>query len=119
MPVVRLYLGDVIRTRKAHPCGGNTWEIERVGADIGIRCRTCGRYVLVARTRLEGRIVAFLERGADRPQTPPPLSVARASKTPAVTRRSRRSPAPASEPEAPRRRIIRRRDPGNDPPPKS
>ena len=27
-------LGDVVRTRKAHPCGGDTWTVIRTGADI-------------------------------------------------------------------------------------
>lgn len=30
--VVKLYVGDVIRTRKKHPCGGDVWVIERVSA---------------------------------------------------------------------------------------
>ncbi|MCB0043506.1 MAG: DUF951 domain-containing protein, partial [Caldilinea sp.] len=36
-----LYVGDVVEMRKVHPCGGKTWEVVRVGADIGITCRTC------------------------------------------------------------------------------
>jgi len=33
--------------RKAHPCGGNEWVVERIGADVGLRCMGCGRYVLL------------------------------------------------------------------------
>ena len=29
-----LYVGDVVEMRKVHPCGGKTWEVVRVGADI-------------------------------------------------------------------------------------
>ena len=58
-----LLLGDVVRLRRAHPCGGDTWLVDRLGADVGLRCRTCGRHVLVERTPLEGRLVAFVERG--------------------------------------------------------
>ncbi len=32
-----LRIGDVVRLRKKHPCGGFEWEIVRVGADIGLR----------------------------------------------------------------------------------
>jgi hypothetical protein len=66
-PVLKLRLGDIIRTRKTHPCGGDQWEIVRLGADIGIRCRTCGRYVLMPRPKLERRIKEFVYRppGAD------------------------------------------------------
>ena len=28
-------LGDVISTRKPHPCGGSEWTVVRTGADIG------------------------------------------------------------------------------------
>ena len=28
--------GDVVRLRKAHPCGSYEWEVVRVGADIGL-----------------------------------------------------------------------------------
>jgi len=28
-------LGDHVRLRKAHPCGGYEWEVVRLGADIG------------------------------------------------------------------------------------
>jgi hypothetical protein len=62
-PVLTLLLGDVVRLRKAHPCGGDRWRIDRLGADIGLRCLTCERHVLVDRVALERRIVAFEERG--------------------------------------------------------
>ncbi len=41
--------GDVIRTRKPHPCGGDEWTVLRTGADIRIRCNTCGRLVMLDR----------------------------------------------------------------------
>ena len=31
-------LGDVVQTKKNHPCGSNTWTVIRTGADIKIRC---------------------------------------------------------------------------------
>jgi hypothetical protein len=62
-PVVPLLLGDVIRLRRRHPCGGDTWLIDRLGADIGLRCLTCARHVLVERPLLERRLIEFIERG--------------------------------------------------------
>jgi hypothetical protein len=62
-PVVELLLGDVLRLRRRHPCGGETWVIDRLGADIGLRCETCGRHVLVERPALERRIAGFVSRG--------------------------------------------------------
>ena len=60
---VELFLGDVLRLRRAHPCGGDTWLVDRLGADIGLRCETCRRHVLVERASLERRIAAFVRRG--------------------------------------------------------
>jgi hypothetical protein len=62
-PALTLYLGDVVRLRRRHPCGGDTWLIDRLGADIGLRCQTCGRHVLIERPTLERRLVDFLGRG--------------------------------------------------------
>lgn len=62
-PVIELLLGDVVRLRRAHPCGGDTWLVDRLGADIGLRCRTCRRHVLIERAALERRLTGFVERG--------------------------------------------------------
>jgi hypothetical protein len=62
-PVLTLLLGDVVRLRRAHACGGSTWLVDRLGADIGLRCESCGRHVLLERRALERRLVEFLSRG--------------------------------------------------------
>lgn len=62
-PVLELYLGDLLRFRRRHPCGGDAWLVDRLGADIGLRCDTCGRHVMVERPALERRITGFIRRG--------------------------------------------------------
>jgi hypothetical protein len=62
-PVLSLYLGDVVRLRRSHPCGGDSWLVDRIGADIGLRCQTCDRHVLVERRTVERRLVEFIRRG--------------------------------------------------------
>ncbi len=59
---LELYVGDEVQMRKRHPCGGDTWRIVRIGADIGIRCLTCGRRVLLPRSEFERRIKRFVTR---------------------------------------------------------
>ena len=61
--IMEVRLGDVVRLRKVHPCGGYEWAVVRLGADIGIRCRTCYRRVLLERATFEKRVKTFLERG--------------------------------------------------------
>ncbi len=58
-----LYVGDVVRMRKQHPCGAYEWEIVRVGADIGIVCQTCGRRVLLSRRKFARQAKGFVRRG--------------------------------------------------------
>ena len=55
-----LKVGNVVRLRKQHPCGGFEWEVVRIGADIGLRCLTCGRRILVPRSKIEKRIKKVL-----------------------------------------------------------
>jgi len=62
-PVLELFLGDVVRLRRHHPCGDDQWLIDRLGADIGLRCRGCGRHVMLERRILERRLAEFVERG--------------------------------------------------------
>ncbi len=61
--VLDLWMGDVLRLRRRHPCGGFDWDVVRVGLDIGLCCRTCGRRVLMDRATLRRRIGEVVERG--------------------------------------------------------
>lgn len=67
-----VFLQDVIQTRKAHPCGSDLWTVIRTGADIKIRCKGCGRIVMLdreaffkRRKRLVERPDAQAQRGGD------------------------------------------------------
>lgn len=62
-PSIAFRLGDVVRLKRSHPCGGSRWLIDRLGADLGLRCTTCARRVLVARARVERRLAGFETRG--------------------------------------------------------
>jgi hypothetical protein len=66
-PILDLRLGDVLRLRKPHPCGGYEWRVVRLGADIGLECLTCGRRVLLERREVEKRTKTIVSRGAPLP----------------------------------------------------
>jgi hypothetical protein len=71
--IPRFYVGDVVQTRRTHPCGSDRWVVDRVGADIGMRCQGCGRRVLLPRYRFERRVRRVLARGPGAPpETPVP-----------------------------------------------
>jgi hypothetical protein len=60
-PPLDLHLGDIVQMRKPHPCGGDRWRVVRLGAEIGIRCLTCDRKVLLPRSTFERRVKRFIE----------------------------------------------------------
>lgn len=66
---VPFHIDDVVRLRKPHPCGSTDWVVVRVGADIGIRCLTCGRRVLLPRRTIEKRLKTFVSRGPGAPDS--------------------------------------------------
>lgn len=53
-------IGQVIKLKKAHPCGGNEWEILRVGMDFRLKCRKCEHMVMVPRKLVEKNFRGFL-----------------------------------------------------------
>ena len=62
-------VGDVITTRKPHPCGSGEWTVIRTGADIKIRCSGCGRIVMLDRDSFLRRRKAVISRGAPQPES--------------------------------------------------
>lgn len=65
--VLEVYVDDVVRLKKPHPCGSTDWTVVRVGADIGLRCHGCGRRVMLPRRTLEKRLKTFVSRSPDAP----------------------------------------------------
>lgn len=58
---------EIVTMKKPHPCGGRDWEIVRAGADVKLRCLTCGRTVTLTRDELKKRAKAPAgEKGTDR-----------------------------------------------------
>lgn len=56
-------VGDKVVLRKKHPCGGFEWEIVKLGADIKIKCTTCGRVIFVPRIDLTKKIKKIITGG--------------------------------------------------------
>ncbi len=51
--MLELGIGDRLILRKKHACGGEEWEVWRLGMDIGIKCLKCGRKLKVVRSELK------------------------------------------------------------------
>ena len=63
-------LGDIVRMRKAHPCGGFDWKIVRLGADIGLICTTCQHRIMLSRRELAKKMKAVVTAAV--PENPNP-----------------------------------------------
>ena len=61
---LELKIGDVVRMKKAHPCGSHLWEVTRIGADIGLTCHGCRRRLMLARSYLQRRVKEVIPAGA-------------------------------------------------------
>ena len=61
-----LHVGDLVRMRKAHPCGNDVWTVTYVGADIKMRCEKCQRVVMLERPVFEKRVRKLLRSAEER-----------------------------------------------------
>ncbi len=55
-------LGDKLTMKKPHACGGNAWEVVRLGVDVKLQCAVCKKYVNVMRDDLKKRVKAALAK---------------------------------------------------------
>ncbi len=56
-------VGDVVKMRKSHPCGSDTWTLTRVGADVKMKCNLCGHIVMLDRQVFEKNCKKILSHG--------------------------------------------------------
>ena len=42
-------IGDTLKFKKNHPCGGYTWKVLRIGIDFKLECTTCKRVIMIPR----------------------------------------------------------------------
>ena len=54
-------LGDVIEMKKQHPCGEKNFEVIRLGADIKIKCVSCGRMIMIPRIDFNKKLKKIVE----------------------------------------------------------
>ena len=53
---MNVQVGDKVEMKKAHPCGGNIFDVLRIGVDFRMRCAKCGREIFVPRAKIERNI---------------------------------------------------------------
>ncbi|MBP3321632.1 MAG: DUF951 domain-containing protein [Clostridia bacterium] len=60
--MIRFDCGDTLKMKKKHPCSSDLFEVLRVGSDVRIRCKGCGRDLTLPRIKLESGIKAVIPR---------------------------------------------------------
>ena len=54
-------VGDIVKTKKPHPCGSDEWELTRVGMDFKMRCLGCSHEVMLPRKKAEKSIKRIIK----------------------------------------------------------
>ena len=44
-------IGDIVETKKQHPCGSKIWEVIRIGIDFKLKCTGCGHVIMLEREK--------------------------------------------------------------------
>ncbi|MFR8234017.1 MAG: DUF951 domain-containing protein [Clostridia bacterium] len=57
-------IGDIVRTKKEHPCGSKLWEITRIGVDFKLRCLGCEHVVILPREKAK-KVITKIEKKAE------------------------------------------------------
>ena len=60
---MKFTVGDKIKSKKPHACGGKEWEIVRTGADVKLRCLSCGRTIFVSVPDAEKMTAVYIPKG--------------------------------------------------------
>ncbi|MCI8804779.1 MAG: DUF951 domain-containing protein [Clostridiales bacterium] len=60
--ILEFNIGDKVIMKKGHPCGGNEWEVLRVGADFRIKCINCGHIIMLPRVKFEKAVKSKIEK---------------------------------------------------------
>jgi len=55
-------IGDIIQTKKNHPCGSDEWEILRVGIDFRLKCMKCGHLIMIPRSKFEKSVKKIIKK---------------------------------------------------------
>ncbi len=57
---MNIRVGDTLLMKKPHPCGSREWLVLRVGIDFRLRCKGCGREMMIPRVKAEKSVKKVL-----------------------------------------------------------
>ncbi|MBR4761818.1 MAG: DUF951 domain-containing protein [Clostridia bacterium] len=63
---MQINLGDVVKMKKQHPCGCDTFKVSRIGMDFKLLCTGCGREVMLPRKAAEKAIKKIISSNGEK-----------------------------------------------------
>ena len=60
MQILKLYVDDIVKMKKPHPCGADEFKIFRVGSDVRVVCLGCSRDMTLERVKFEKSVKKFI-----------------------------------------------------------
>ena len=57
---MQIGVGDIVKMKKQHPCGCDTFRITRIGMDFKLVCTGCGREVMIPRKAAQKAIKTII-----------------------------------------------------------
>ncbi|MBE7087329.1 MAG: DUF951 domain-containing protein [Clostridiales bacterium] len=50
---MEIKVGLKITAKKPHACGGSEWVVVRTGADVKLKCLSCGRFLFLSHDQVK------------------------------------------------------------------
>ena len=60
-----IQVGDIVTTKKQHPCGSTEFKITRTGMDFRIKCVKCEKELWISRPKFEKRVKKITRNGEE------------------------------------------------------
>ena len=57
----KIEVGTLVVMKKGHPCGANEWSVERIGADIKLKCTKCNRLIMMPRIEFNKKVKKIIK----------------------------------------------------------
>ena len=57
---MKYQVGETVITKKSHVCGGDQWQVLRIGAEVKVKCTKCGREVMMMKIDFDKRVKSNL-----------------------------------------------------------
>ncbi|MBO4433729.1 MAG: DUF951 domain-containing protein [Clostridia bacterium] len=62
---MQVSVGAVVKMKKQHPCGCDTFRVTRIGMDFKLVCTLCGREVMLPRKSAEKSIKKIISNNGE------------------------------------------------------